>query len=176
MRQSIAAAMSIRISKATESDLPQILAVYAEARRFMASVGNPDQWGRSGYPREELLRADIAERRLFALREGERVVGAFALIFGDDPTYRVIEGGAWLNDKPYGTLHRLGSLSSVHGCAKAALDFCVCECKERGCGLRADTHAANAPMQHILSSYGFQHCGTIYVADGSPRLAYQLEL
>ena len=28
-------------------------------------------------------------------------------------------------------------------------------------------------MQHILEKNGFVSCGTIYVADGSPRIAYQ---
>lgn len=29
-------------------------------------------------------------------------------------------------------------------------------------------------MQRLLASRGFQHCGTIHVRDGSPRMAYQL--
>ena len=142
----------------------------------MAANGNPDQWGRSAYPRAELLQKDIEERRLFVIREGEDIIAAFVLIFGDDPTYRVIENGAWLNDRPYGTLHRLGSVSSAHGVGKDALDFCAGECKKHGADLRADTHAANKPMQRVLEKYGFIRCGIIHVADGSPRIAYQLTL
>ncbi len=40
--------------------------------------------------------------------------------------------------------------------------------------LRADTHADNKAMQHILEETGFTRCGVIiHVADGSPRFAYQ---
>ena len=168
--------MSPRITKAEQRDLAEILRRYAEARAFMAANGNPDQWGRSGYPRAELLQTDVAERRLFVMREGERITAAFVLVFGEEPTYRVIENGAWPCDKPYGTLHRLGSLSSVHGVGKEVLDFCAEECRKRGADLRADTHEANKPMQRVLEKYGFIRCGIIHVADGSPRIAYQLTL
>ena len=39
--------------------------------------------------------------------------------------------------------------------------------------LRADTHADNKIMQHLLEKNGFTRCGVIHVADGSPRFAYQ---
>ena len=39
--------------------------------------------------------------------------------------------------------------------------------------MRADTHADNKVMQHLLESEGFTRCGIIHVADGTPRIAYQ---
>ena len=39
--------------------------------------------------------------------------------------------------------------------------------------LRADTHADNKVMQHLLESEGFTRCGIIHVEDGTPRIAYQ---
>lgn len=30
-------------------------------------------------------------------------------------------------------------------------------------------------MQHILTKYGFQRCGIIYVKNGTERIAYQME-
>ena len=39
--------------------------------------------------------------------------------------------------------------------------------------LRIDTHADNEPMLNAVKRYGFKHCGVIYVADGSPREAFQ---
>ena len=150
--------------------------LYAGARAFMASSGNHDQWGRTGYPQAELLRQDIAEARLFAVHRGDKTVGAFVLLFGDDPTYAVIENGAWPSDKPYGTLHRLCAETGEHGVAADVIAFCEAECRKRGADLRADTHAANKPMQHVLEKTGFALCGTIYVADGSPRMAYHKSL
>ncbi len=165
--------MTRAIIKAQYSDLPQISERYTEARAFMAQNGNPDQWGRTGYPKAELLRQDVASGRLFAVREGNDIIGAFVLVFGPDPTYAAIKDGAWPDDKPYGTLHRLCAATKAHGVAAFVLDFCEAECKRRGADLRADTHAANKPMQHILEKAGFTRCGTIFVADGSPRIAYQ---
>ena len=39
--------------------------------------------------------------------------------------------------------------------------------------LRADTHAANLTMRHCMERAGFVYCGVIYVADGTPRVAYE---
>lgn len=40
--------------------------------------------------------------------------------------------------------------------------------------VRLDTHADNVPMQRAAEVLGFQRCGTIWVEDGSPRIAYEL--
>lgn len=164
--------MSRTVAHAQPDELPEILRLYAEAREFMAANGNPDQWGKTGYPQKELLQSDIKAQRLFAVHEAGEVIGAFVLVFGDDSTYRVIENGAWLNAKPYGTLHRLASKTEAHGVGAFVIDYCVKACAKRGADLRADTHAANLPMQRVLESSGFLECGRIYVADGSPRKAY----
>lgn len=168
--------MTKQISLADRNDLPRILTLYAGARSFMAQNGNPSQWGPSGYPQKPLLVEDIMKRRLYKVCEGESIIGAFVLIFGEDPTYRVIEEGSWPNAKPYGTLHRLCADAKACGVARAALDHCREQCRAAGADLRADTHADNLIMQHILTAYGFKRCGRIYVADGSPRLAYQLNI
>ena len=49
------------------------------------------------------------------------------------------------------------------------LDWSMEHCQS----LRADTHADNKIMQHLLEKNGFTRCGIIHVADGSPRFAYQ---
>lgn len=96
------------ITLATAADLPQILAIYAHARAFMAQHGNPNQWGASR-PTEADITAHIAARELYVLREADAIHGVFAFILGEDPTYRVIEQGAWLSDAPYGTIHAVAS-------------------------------------------------------------------
>ena len=93
----------------------------------------------------------------------------FVLIAGDDPTYAHIENGAWRDDTPYATLHRVGSDGSHRGTFRAILDFARTQYSH----LRADTHEDNHPMQHLLCAAGFVFCGTIYVADGTPRRAYE---
>ena len=55
------------------------------------------------------------------------------------------------------------------GIGKLCVDWCF---RQWPC-LRADTHADNKVMQHLLLSTGFVYCGIIYVRNGTPRLAYQ---
>lgn len=157
----------IRPTKAT--DLPRLMKIFEEARQFMASVGNPTQWG-DGYPEEATLRGDIERGVSYVVEEDGVIVGTFAFILGEDPTYRLIDDGAWVDDEqPYGTIHRLASLTASHGVADACLDWCGARIDN----LRADTHRDNLVLQHILTSRGFQYCGIIYVRHHSPRLAYQ---
>ena len=154
---------------ARRSDLEQILEIYAHARKAMADSGNPTQWGDS-YPPQEMLEEDIDSNRLFVYVVNGQLMGVFAFILGADPTYQVIEDGAWLNDAlPYGTIHRLASSGKSKGVASAVIEWCLEHCQS----LRADTHADNQIMQHLLEANGFVRCGIIHVADGTPRIAYQ---
>ena len=154
---------------AVRSDLDRILKIYAHARQAMADSGNPTQWGDS-YPPQEMLEEDIDSNRLFVYVVNGELEAVFAFILGADPTYKVIENGAWLNDTlPYGTIHRLASAGKRKGVASAVIEWCLEHCES----LRADTHADNKIMQHLLEKNGFARCGIIHVADGSPRIAYQ---
>jgi len=162
----------MEIRKSTEGDLPRILEIYAYARAFMAAHGNPNQWGATNWPPEELLRRDIAEGNSYVCRNGEDVVGTFFFVQGQDiePTYRRIEDGAWQSDGPYGVVHRLAGDGSVRGIGRFCLDWAFRQCGH----LRIDTHGDNRVMQNLLQGLGFVHCGTIYVEeDDDPRLAYE---
>ena len=137
---------------ARRSDLEQILEIYAHARKAMADSGNPTQWGDS-YPPQEMLEEDIDSNRLFVYTVNGRLEAVFAFILGPDPTYAKIEDGQWLNDEvPSGVIA-----------------WCLEHCES----LRADTHADNKIMQHLLEKNGFARCGIIHVEDGTPRVAYQ---
>lgn len=152
---------------ANRSELEQILKVYERARAVMAAGGNPTQW-RENYPSREQLERDILSNRLFVYMVNGQLAAVFAFVLGEDPTYAQIEG-KWLDDAPYGTLHRLASSGVRHGVADAVIRWCAERCES----LRADTHADNKAMQHILEKNGFVRCGIIHVADGTPRIAYQ---
>ena len=154
---------------ARRADLDAILKIYARARQQMADSGNPTQWG-DHFPPQELLEEDIDSNRLFVYVVNGQIEAVFAFILGADPTYAVIEDGQWLNDTlPYGTVHRLASAGKQKGVATAVLDWSLEHCES----LRADTHADNKIMQHLLEQNGFTRCGIIHVRDGSPRYAYQ---
>ena len=154
---------------AVRADMAKILEVYARARDFMAKNGNPTQWG-DNYPTPELLEEDIDTNRLFVYMINGQMQAVFAFVLGEDPTYQTIEDGQWLNDTlPYGTLHRLASAGRHPGVAAAVITWCLEHCES----LRADTHADNKIMQHLLEKNGFVRCGIIHVEDGTPRVAYQ---
>ena len=88
---------------AVRADMARILDIYARAREFMAKNGNPTQWG-DNYPSPELLEEDIDTNRLFVYMVNGQMQAVFAFVLGEDPTYKVIEDGQWLNDTlPYGT-------------------------------------------------------------------------
>lgn len=149
------------------ADLPAIMEIYDCARAFMRSHGNLTQWNH-GYPSQKVIEEDVQKGQSYVCVENGKVVGTFAFIIGDDPTYSVIEDGVWHADKTYGTIHRLASDGTMRGFAGICFDYCRTQIDY----LRVDTHADNRPMQEAAARYGFQMCGIIYVADGSPRIAY----
>lgn len=51
----------MKVRKSTESDFNRIMQIYAYARDFMANNGNPNQWGPTNWPPEELIHNDIKE-------------------------------------------------------------------------------------------------------------------
>ena len=159
----------LTIRPAVKNDLPSIMPLFEVARQFMASTGNANQWI-AGYPQEELMAEEIAKEHCFVIVHQDEIVATFCLIIGKDPTYDIIEEGAWLNDLPYGTVHRLASCGKMKGMGKVCFDWCF----EQIPNIRVDTHQDNKVMQRVLETYGFQYCGIIYTHNGTERLAYQL--
>ena len=143
---------------------------YRYARELMKKNGNPTQWGDRFPPEEKVLR-DIEEGTGYVIEEDGEIRGVFAFIIGPDPTYQLIEDGAWINDtEEYGTIHRIATNGKGHGVFDACIDFCAAQIDN----LRIDTHQNNKAMLHLITSRGFQRCGIIYTsADGTPRIAFQ---
>lgn len=156
------------VREAELRDLPEILNIYAYARRFMAKTGNPNQWS-GGYPPKALLQGDINSGQLYVIEENGSVHAVFALIFGPDPTYQKIYGGHWLSSTPYATLHRVAGDGQIKNVLKTAVAFG----ESKSSHLRIDTHEQNKIMQHLILKNGFLRCGTIYLEDGSPRIAFE---
>ena len=160
--------MEYRIEKAVMADLPRIQEIYSYARAFMAKTGNPNQWGTS-HPPIDQLEKDIERESLRVVKEADTIHGVFYFCVEEDPTYAVIYDGAWHSDKPYGVIHRIASDGSG-GILKAAVEYA----KGPVGYLRIDTHEDNRVMQKALRKLGFRKCGIIYITDGTPRIAYDL--
>ena len=114
------------------------------------------------------LEADLNRAQLYIWEANGAIHGVFVLQLGEEANYREIQG-AWRSDTPYGTIHRVASDGAVPGLFAACMDFC----RARVNHLRIDTHRDNGVMQHLILKHGFVPCGTIWVEDGTPRLAYE---
>ena len=159
----------LRIRPARPADLPALEELYARARAFMAASGNPNQWGNSR-PTREQIQEDIAQGHGFVCVDRGEILCAFSFSTQGEPTYGHIEGEGWPDDGSYGVVHRLATGGARRGAAAYCLTWCRSHCRQ----VRIDTHADNLPMQKLLEKLGFTFCGTIYLADGSPRWAYYL--
>ena len=151
------------------ADIDAIMSCYDIARQYMRASGNHSQWI-NGYPSREIVAQDIAKGVSYVgVNNDGDLAMVFAFIIGDDPTYSTIECGQWLNELPYGTIHRLASTGRQRGMLRQCVDFCMSHIAN----IRLDTHADNATMLNAAERLGFTRCGTIYCFDGSPRIAFQ---
>ena len=162
----------MEIRKSTEADVPRMMELYRSARQFMAEHGNPNQWGPTNWPPEDLIHQDIAAGNSYVCTENGWVVGTFYFIQGKDiePTYAHIEDGKWEDPRPYGVIHRLAGDHSVKGVGAFCLTWAFDQCGH----LRVDTHGDNVVVQNLLMKLGFERRGIIYVIeDDYPRIAYE---
>jgi len=162
--------VDFNIRNGKESDIESIMSLYDSARKYMRTQGNMTQWV-NGYPSREAVLADINSGNCYVGVDSEGIIEVvFAFITGEDPTYSIIEDGAWPNARPYGTIHRMASSGKHGGMLAACVDFCL----TRIGTIRLDTHADNRTMRNAAEKIGFVRCGIIYCQDGTPRIAYQL--
>ena len=158
----------MEIRKTELADLDVLLKMYERARMFMSSHGNPTQWGNS-YPPKTLLAEDIENGNSYVCIEHGIIIATFYYKDGRDDSYIKIYNGQWLNEAPYGVVHRITSDGTIKGAATFCLNWALGQCGN----LKIDTHRDNVVMQHMLDKNGFTYCGIIYLEDGSERLAYQ---
>lgn len=156
------------VRKASIQDIDILVQIYEDAKKFMHTHGNPNQWN-NGHPNREDLLADIDEDTLYVLEEDGQIQACFKFYIGEDPTYQYIDHGQWLNDLPYGVIHRVATRRLKKGMGTKILDAC----KKFHPNLKIDTHADNIYMQRLLEKNNFKYVGQIYLENGDPRRAYQ---
>lgn len=116
-----------------------------------------------------MIEHDIRMGNAYVCEENNRVIAVFYYAFENDVTYTTIYDGNWLNDAPYGVVHRIASDGTVKGAASFCLNWAFSQCQN----LKIDTHQDNLVMQSLLAKLDFKKCGIILTEDGSSRIAYQ---
>jgi RimJ/RimL family protein N-acetyltransferase len=158
----------MEIRRSRKNDIDEIMKIFENARKFMKDNGNPNQW-RDSYPEKSLIESDIENNVGFVCLDEGEIVGTFIYFEGKEPTYAEIYDGQWLNDEPYGVVHRVASKTGKGGVASFCLNWCFEKCRN----LKIDTHRDNIPMHNLLIKLGFVRCGIIYLENGDERIAYQ---
>lgn len=121
----------------------------------------------------DFLLDEIKEKHLHVCEnKNKEILAAFSFISGEDPTYKLIENGAWLNDDLYYVIHRLATSGKQKGIATDYFNWCF----QQYPNIRVDIHEDNHLMHHVLEKNWFIRCGIIYTFDGTPKLAYQKTL
>ena len=159
----------MKIRKALPADVETMLEIYVQARATMRNSGNFLQWN-DNYPSIEIIETDMAAGNSYVCTDDSgAIVATFCFMLANEPTYTNIYNGKWLNNKPYGVMHRLAG----NGKAKGVGAYCIEWCYKHCFNLRIDTHHDNCIMLSILKKNGFTECGIIHIYDGSPRIAFQ---
>lgn len=163
----------MKIRKSKESDFDRMMEIYAYARDFMDKQGNPNQWGPTNWPPEELIHNDIREGKSYVcLNDDDKVIGTFFFTYGKDvdPCYANISDGEWIDERPYGVVHRIAGDGSEKGIGSFCINWAFAQCGH----LRIDTHEDNTVMRNLVKKLGFAYCGIIYIVeDDYPRLAFE---
>lgn len=86
----------IKIRKTQPTDIAILMDIFEQAKHIMRKDGNMLQW-RGNYPSREIVIADIEQGNSYVCTDDtEEIIGTFAFIRGNDPTYtHIYEGNGW---------------------------------------------------------------------------------
>ena len=168
--------MNYNITKTTKKDIDRVMVILGEARQSIGKLGI-DQW-QYGYPTRDIIKDDVLKGFSYAVRgEGDdEIIATFCLKEDEEPTYKEIYDGAWINKGESFALHRIAicNLMRGKGVSNAIIEFIVEECRKKNIpSLKVDTHEGNIPMRKMLEKNGFIYCGIIHLATGEERVAYE---
>ena len=150
-----------------------VMVIINQAKAYFKRNGI-NQW-QDGYPNEESFHNDINQNKSYILIDDDKVIGTMFFAIQNDPTYNYIEG-QWLSHEPYAVIHRIAVDENVKGRSLAfeLVKYVIAECDKSNIkSIRIDTHEDNLSMQRFLKKNGFIPCGTIYLSNGDPRIAFE---
>jgi GNAT superfamily N-acetyltransferase len=144
-----------------------------QAAILQRKMDGSTQW-QNGYPNEGTVASDIQQGYGYVLEENNMIIAYAAIVFGDEPTYEVING-AWLSNQPYVVVHRVATTPTFKGKGIATQLFLMLEklaLSKNIFSIKVDTNFDNIPMLKIMDNLNYTYCGEIFVS-GSPRRAYE---
>ena len=146
--------------RAEPDDIPAILAIVDEARRYLASCG-VDQWQEAA-PGEKIFRRDIEEGACWLFTHQDKPAGCISICRHDEEYDEII--GSWRTDGSYGVIHRVAVADAYRGRGLGGEMMQFAEDILLGTGassVRIDTHMDNAVMRGMLAKRGYIYCGVV---------------
>lgn len=157
---------------AAESDADAVSGIYDYAREGFRISGIP-QW-QEGIPNKETFLEDVRYSSSFVI-EYEGKIAATAQFILYEPVYDKLYEGTW-EGKSYVAVHRVAVAGDYRRMGLAGRLLMEAEKYAVSLGreaVRIDTHEKNSKMRSMLEKNGFTKRGVVYLADGSPRFAYE---
>lgn len=160
------------IRKTTQADMPQVMAIYHQAREYQRNVLKLYQWA-DHYPGMERLQADIDQGGSYVVEvetsDGLRLpeatlVGTFYLQAGPDDTYLPLRKD-WSDMDTLVTIHRLASDGRYPKLGHRLFEWAQTHYSP----VMIDTHVDNGAMQHLIRKFGFTYLGQVPLMDGTLR-------
>lgn len=162
--------MKLRLAKHGEKN--KIMSIIDQAKAYLKEQ-NIDQW-QTGYPDLACVKQDIKNQKGYFLVDKNEILGYVCIDFDGEPAYNELNG-TWLSDEKYVVAHRVALESSYRQKGLSTQLFQLVEeiAIQNGIkSFRIDTHRDNKIMQHAITKYGFQYCGSTNYAN-RPRIAYE---
>lgn len=166
---------SIRLRKAVADDIPTIVEMCADGRRYQRELGF-FQW-RDGYPSRSVIEHDVAAGKGYIVLLDGSVAGYCVIDTEGDAEYDKA-ASLWISSVPYAAVHRLVLASHARRRHLGRPVFAAIFDRISALGIscvKVDTGLDNVPMQKLLESLAFTRRGTRIFSWG-PRIAYEKTL
>lgn len=158
--------------KANMLDTSAVTEIYDGARKILKDSGIP-QW-QEGVPGRESFITDVTNGVSFVIEDEGKVIATVQII-AHEPYYDNIINGEW-TEKNALVAHRVAVSNE---CRKKGIGSLVLQHVEDMArtldkkSVRLDTHELNFRMRGMLEKNGYKAVGTVFMPDGSPRVAYE---
>ncbi|MFB6317744.1 GNAT family N-acetyltransferase [Saccharicrinis sp. FJH54] len=150
---------SYNMQKADISDLPEIMNLVEEAKKFMHSIGN-FQWD-GDYPLSNTFEKDIKSGSLYKMNLGNEIAGFICLNLEQPPEYFSPD---WKTPPKSLVIHRMviNRRFAGTGLGVKMMEFAETLTADFGVkSLRSDTNCKNKPMLHIFEKMQYRYTGNI---------------